>query len=277
MPKYLVCERNVYHYFEDYCNGLLKHGDLTLIKYQTDDEFSIDPNTQYYFCQSIPERFENTNANLNLINTEQLTTDKEHQIAVLNRLAQGVRVIDYDHYQSLSTESAIHSYLPYQFHESEDYQLQHWLQAPKIYDVAVCSLGSPRRQQIWSQLESRGLKLCSVVGWRDHRDRQIAQAKVLINIHYGDDYQIFEHFRCDRWILAGQLVVSESSLSDDLLDHKDLIILSNYDDLVDKVCDVIHDYSRELNQYKTQLRKRKTAIMNQRFERYKTLINTSKK
>ena len=70
--------------------------------------------------------------------------------------------------------------------------------------------------------------------------------------------------RCDRWVLSGLLVVSENSLSDELLDLKDCLIIEPYDNLVDKIIDVINNYDVYCQQYKNQLEKNKVNIINQR-------------
>jgi len=64
----------------------------------------------------------------------------------------------------------------------------------------------PAQQQA---LQARGVRAENVVGWGAERDCRIAQARVLVNVHYSERYRVFEHMRCDRWIFARMLVVSK--------------------------------------------------------------------
>ena len=78
--------------------------------------------------------------------------------------------------------------------------------------------------------------------WSTKRDFSISQAKLLLNIHFDDTYNIYEAIRCDRLSLSGMMVVSEDSLNIDLLDTKDLVYFEKYDKLADKVTDILKNY-----------------------------------
>ena len=38
---------------------------------------------------------------------------------------------------------------------------------------------------------------------------------MLVNIHYADDYGVFEAVRCNRWLAAGLPVLTEQGINDD--------------------------------------------------------------
>jgi len=90
---------------------------------------------------------------------------------------------------------------------------------PPLYDVGFCGhmyhSVNGRRQDVLQGLRDAGLSVLSVTDFGEERDKKLAQARVILNVHYADDYQIFEQARCDVWLRAGVPVVSETSLDDD--------------------------------------------------------------
>lgn len=49
----------------------------------------------------------------------------------------------------------------------------------------------------------------------EERDKRLAKCKILLNIHFDNDYQIFEQLRCFAWRDIGKIIVSENSLDND--------------------------------------------------------------
>jgi hypothetical protein len=84
------------------------------------------------------------------------------------------------------------------------------------YDIGFCGWMSKRRQVILDSLISKSYKviICDQV-WGIERDKKLAKCKVILNIHFAEDYQIFEQNRCEPWLQAGYTVVSENSLDND--------------------------------------------------------------
>jgi hypothetical protein len=273
-PIYLLCDRETYVYFEDYCQNLLPKIHTSIIIYHSanQDQLRIDNKNTYWFCNEIPYaiRDQIRSGKVNpttvlLINTEQLSKPKCRDL-IKDCFEQHIRVIDYDYHQSLMTQNSYHLYLPYQIGMKEWSQLRQYLQTvSKTADVAFCSVGkSARRQAIFDQLVKKGIKVIDVKGWGAERDRQLASAKILINIHYDVDYQIYEHMRCDRWLLAGQMVITEPSLSDSVNDVKDLLIIEPYDSIVTKVVDVLGHYDQNFKAFMATLKANQSNIINQR-------------
>lgn len=58
------------------------------------------------------------------------------------------------------------------------------------------------------------------------RDAVVASARVLVNIHGNDEQTMFETMRCDRWIAAGHVVVSEPSWADETSDFRRAYIIT---------------------------------------------------
>ena len=102
------------------------------------------------------------------------------------------------------------------------------------YDIGFCGCVSERRNKILMELKTRGKKINIVKLWGDERDKELAKCKIIINIHYADDYKIFESARCEPWLKLGIPVISEKSLDDD-----SRCIVSEYDSLVQTIIEYL--------------------------------------
>jgi hypothetical protein len=97
----------------------------------------------------------------------------------------------------------------------------------QTYDVGFSGAMSARRATVLVALQEAGLRVRNVPIFGRARDRALAQARCMLNIHFAEDYRIFESVRCDPWLSVGVPVVSETSLDDD-----DRCINVGYDKLV---------------------------------------------
>jgi hypothetical protein len=276
---YLVCNRSTFRYFEDYCDNLLRQIKRNLNNqyqfvgyklYDNENQITIEKSSKYLFCNVIPENIleyglKNFDfSNIYVINTEQLTR-KSYYDQIKRYLDLGIVVADYNQYQTSMCPSINHVYVPYQYDEVENsYLFAIVSKTPKIYDVAFCSGESTRRKAIYNELVKSGVKVLNVVGWKSQRDQEIAKAKILINIHYTNEYQIYENLRCDRWLFAGLMVVSEDSLSDETSDIKNLIIIEKYENLTKKICDILKNYDQYYNLQLDKVNLYKESIAKQR-------------
>ena len=270
-PKiYLVSHNDAYKAFEDYCQGLLLTlPNVSIIVFCDESEIPVTDD-RYFFLSYIPPKFykrylSGKHSQLHLINTEQ-STRPVWTLMLQHYSNHKIKIYDYDFYQAKTraeqTKEQI-CYLPYQISDKEDHYLTNLVkESPKYYNVAICSVNaSKRRANIFRLLQQQGIKVIDVSGWKESRDLLIAQSQILLNIHYDNDYQIFEHFRCDRWILTGMLTVSEKSLSDDLLDFKDLLIIENYDRLIEKIIEIVANYKHYQELYLKKLFSVKNQII----------------
>jgi hypothetical protein len=245
------------------------------------EQLELNINDFYIFCQSIPVEILNKpiHYKICLFNTEQLSIKTWYEKCmpdiVKSYLNLGIPVIDYDLYQSTILSNANHTYVPYQYYKKENKYLKNLVHSTaKIYDVAFCSVGkSKRRKDIYNELIKRKIKVIDVKGWKNDRDTQIAQAKILINIHFEDDYQVFEHLRCDRWAFAGQLIISEESESDELLDINKLIIIEKYDSIIDRIKEVLKNYNKYNSTFSAKLKLEKNKLINNRSKKYRDFLN----
>uniref|UniRef100_A0A6C0BLW7 Glycosyltransferase n=1 Tax=viral metagenome TaxID=1070528 RepID=A0A6C0BLW7_9ZZZZ len=312
-PIYLIAHRSAHRAFEDYYQNLSwvwrqKSKQVTIVIFE--DASEIPPpvlgDEIYFFLSYIPpvylQRWQawrsamavtatgakqpRLRPRIYLINTEQSTRP------IWNRMLhyycdQGIPIIDYDQYQTELIESwtkqtkklegcclcLLDPVSPLETRRLTALMLPQSTEKP--YQVAFCSVNrSKRRQRISQQLQQRGIRVLDVSGWNEARDQQIAQAQVLVNVHYDPQYQIFEHLRCDRWILSGMLVISESSASDDLLDCKNLLITAPYETLVTTIIDVIQNYPRYYEHYLACLEAQQVEILDARRKRCEQLIRS---
>lgn len=127
--------------------------------------------------------------------------------------------------------------LPYKENPEETIKLKNFMNVEKVTDVCFVGNTSPRRFAIINKLKSLVNIDCMyisdvIVG--DERDRRIGQSRILINIHMRDNWTIYESIRCERWRFAGMPIVSEESIT-----TPEGIITCKYDELVDKVLEVL--------------------------------------
>jgi hypothetical protein len=151
-------------------------------------------------------------------NTEQLSRTKELKgVLETIRKTNPVQVWDYSkaNIEILKEHGIVATFIPIITNEIQLNRLRSW-QTEALYDVGFCGSPSPRRQAIIDQLKAAGLRvhyLQNIHG--DARDQELAKCRVLINIHYGDDFKIFELARCEPWLQLGVPVISEQSYDDD--------------------------------------------------------------
>jgi beta-1,4-mannosyl-glycoprotein beta-1,4-N-acetylglucosaminyltransferase len=88
-----------------------------------------------------------------------------------------------------------------------------------IYDVGFCGHVCwnivCRRQVILNKLRDVGISVHFVTKYGLERDKELAKCRVMLNVHLGEEWKIFEQVRCDVWLRAGVPVISETSLDDD--------------------------------------------------------------
>jgi len=159
---------------------------------------------------------------VSFLNTEHFT-DKYVLGYVRRYIPDTVEVYDY----SMSNLEIFGrgKYLPYKITAEETLRLQKFLNVKKEYDVCITGTYSRRRKRIYYLLRRAGLNVLLIGGiigyagkvhpyaymFGDERDALIGKAKILVNIHLYNTFQIYEAIRCDRWHAAGMRVISERS------------------------------------------------------------------
>ncbi len=244
-----ICDKKIFHFFEDYINTFhhIFHVEIYLYTKEEwllpylDSTFVTHP--LIIFIQSIPsiiyhhiDTYIKKKYKIGLLNTEQLSR-KEYALKINSYHPQIYR-IDYSEINLLIVANELKKiYLPYQFHPREIIN--------PIKDKDVCMIyphQSQRRLAVVDALRSRGVAVDFISGFGISRDQQLFRYKILINLHYDDDYQILEELRCNRCIFNRMIVVSEKSLYDDIHMLKRHFLSVPYNEIVDKVVDVVRNY-----------------------------------
>ena len=242
-PILFICADKDWIYFEDYFSSVAKY--LPIIRYASIDEKPLSSDMIYLFALDIPQWVLSQRQHVSIVymNTEQLTKP-DREIQVSDYLSIGITVIDYDLYQSQwfhsHPNSKHHLYLPVL-----PTPLEKWVMQPKRFQVGICAiLASERRLRICQLLHQHGINIINIHRWGDERDCLLGQCQIIINIHYDEDYKIFEHLRCDRWLMSGAIVLSETSLNDDSLDVAPLLHFSSYENMLQTVVHMLQNYDK---------------------------------
>lgn len=229
---YYLCEMNGMNCFEDYINSL----DIVDVKifYSSEDNIKhLNFNENIYIVRYNTPEFILPNDNIFVLNTEQMTENDRYQ-RLVKHIKSGHQIIDYSltnlEILSLGNRGL---YLPYQNLKEENVKLNRYSEYHK-YQIAMIGEKSQRRMDIYNKLKDK-YDVLYVDGWDDIRDEQIGMCKILLNIHVNDNFQVFEHIRCDRWTFAGKLVISEYSMNMHNLDINNLVVWSHYDDIINIV------------------------------------------
>jgi hypothetical protein len=179
----------------------------------------------------------NNNNNVIILNTEQNTIKyykNQNQLLLDNNF----KMLDYSMVNiKLLNNTKNYKHFPYQFSCEID-KINYYLKTePKEYDFAFVGNLSPYRKMYLNTLALNKFKVKHIEGFLDERDRDIAKCRVLLNIHNDENYKIYEHLRCDRWEMAGHLILSEESLEQEKLSNK--IIFFNKNNFIDKVNEIL--------------------------------------
>lgn len=113
-------------------------------------------------------------------------------------------------------------------------------------DVFFSGAMSPRRERAIEALRSRGLGVTVVSNvYGAERDRLIARAKVVLNLHYHENTRVFEVPRVFYLLANGKAVVTERDAELDIeTDLLDAVVAAPYERLADACWDLVHDPQR---------------------------------
>jgi hypothetical protein len=239
MTIHFIVDDRIYLSIEDYLTFLVEKYSIEIVKWR-----SIDSQRRFnnvVLVQAIPPtRILHKILNIGwygLLNIEQLSRS-----SVLDRLERDIKrtdivikyLLDYSPANirlCSNFKNVTHIFLPFQF------PVIHQIVANKTENtVAFVGALSKRRAVILDELRKKGIVVHHIREWGIKRDMLISQNKVLLNIHYSDDYRIFESFRCVPWTFHPQVVVlSEESMFMDNEEGYGGIIWAPYDKLVTTV------------------------------------------
>jgi len=234
----VVCIGMPYPYFEDYIRWNLVGRNYTVIRdiremststWVFQGVFVINQAPRSYWSMAPPVPHY-------LINMEQCS-NKDHLSRLLKEMSGGrySRLIDYS--EANVRWSGIEETTVVRMKRNISPRVQG--DDSKEYDVAFVGLLNARRNHVLQSLVERGASVRHVRGWGRNRDKEISKARVLINIHYSENYLVFESIRCLPWMGREDIVViSEDSEPDGLTPW---VFTCAYDDLVQSTLDALSE------------------------------------
>lgn len=85
------------------------------------------------------------------------------------------------------------------------------------FDIGFCGwVHGDHRISLLHSIRSAGFSVDIIDNtYGEERDKRLALCKILLNIHFNENYKIFELYRCFPWLDIGKPVVSENSLDND--------------------------------------------------------------
>jgi hypothetical protein len=204
--------------------------------------FEFENSNNYIFIQNIPEHLINkvSFSNVYVFNTEQLS-DSYH-LNTLIKIVSNNKLINYIDYSNgnLKYGNALEFnkkfFFPYQINLSEILNIN------KNKDICLVGRFTDYRKNIVNLLKDKNIIVNLVSGFGRQRDSQLFQYKILLNIGQTNYFNIFESIRCDRCIYNKMIVISD--FKEDMDKHylKDYIIFEKYENIPDKVIDVLNNY-----------------------------------
>jgi hypothetical protein len=178
------------------------------------------------------------NGNFIFFNTEQLTRP-DVLTAVVNTIkSAGERMVEVWDYSQvnvdlLAKEGINARYVPVKVSPFyADWLVPTRKALKKKYDVGFCGILNKRRQDIIIELRKRG-KTVRIANdlFNRARDEELMKCRAFINIHFTEDYKVWESIRCEPLLYVGAPVVSENSL-----DNDPRCVNVPYEELVDAMC-----------------------------------------
>jgi hypothetical protein len=248
---YLCYSAELHNFITEYVKTFIDvfDGRPLIVDYDNSHNNYSDNNI-YIFIQQIPDvLLLNPIKYMYLINIEQTTVPK-YNYMINDIIEKKIKVIDYsiENIKILGNEIL---HLPYQYVDSDIDNLRNYInQSDKEYDIVIFGDLNPRRQYIYDELVKKDIRVLHLNNiWGVQQDIKISTAKILLNIHFDDTHKIYESLNYDKWTFANMLIISEESLYHNILDVNELIIFENYDNIINKIIDVLNNYSEHYIQF----------------------------
>ena len=203
MERVILCHKEDHKYVKDYIQSFA--GTDTIFLYDKDTEPLKD--NKHYFCVRRVPNWLPTECKISFLNTEQLVVPQKYAEYKMF-IKDGIEIFDYS--ESNIKLSGKGTFLPYREIPEETEKLKKFMDCPKKYDVVVIGTNSERRKKIVDELRCKFLRVDFITDlFEDERDKRIAQASMLLNLHFSDAYSEFETVRCNRWKYAKMPILTE--------------------------------------------------------------------
>lgn len=239
---YIFYNNQTVIYFIEYLKSIVKTPDFKLIKIKTEKKVlkfifkSNDNINKFIFLNNILTQlltYTSILKNCFIINFEQLT--RKSKLYHIKQFVGVINIIDY----SVANINLLNNkvcYLPYQPNFKEIYNYD------KINHIAMIDNLSPRRYHIVENIR-KFLPIDIIGDFGLERDNKLFKYKILVNVHYADDYIIFEQLRCTRCILNKIIVITEKSLFDNY-ELSPYMIEVDYNNITKTVINVFTNYEK---------------------------------
>lgn len=241
--NYIICNGGVYKYIEDYITPILHIINAKLLTNFNYHDFKYEDTNNYIFIQDIPSYLLcifDKKQNIYFLNIEQLSCKaKFDRHMLLYDNYQNINIIDYSYanltyYNNFKNNKYV---LPYQINYSEIYNTN------KQKDLCLIADCFPiNRQIIIDALKEKNITVDIISGFGKERDEELFKYKILLNISFQKDFNVFESIRCDRCVYNKMIVISDMKQNNEKHHLKDYVIFEEYENIPDKVVDVVNNY-----------------------------------
>ena len=223
----------------DYILSLKKYLVFAIINDNTDYIHIINnsPKDTFIFINQFFKVPITNQSNVYILNVEQLSI--QTNMDNIMSIPTNIKLIDYSlsNIEYLKQINRSYHYLPYQVNESEIFDY------PKIHDVVTIGWESQKRFNIRTQILQKNIKVNHVNGlFGNERDQLLFKHKILVNVHFKEEYQVFEEMRCNRCIFNKMIVITEKSVYNETNRLKKYMIECEYSEIPDMVEKVMNSY-----------------------------------
>jgi hypothetical protein len=233
----ILCQNDDLKFVVEYLNSMKEYLNYDLVLFKKKKIKKIKNLSEKYdvifFIKEFIDIFDlKDKKKIFLINMEQMTREFWR-----NKVLEMDNLIDYSmgNISLLKRENII--YFPYGVNKNEIYDIK------KEFDICmITNSQSNKRNNIFNEIKNRGGNIDLISLFGEERDKIVFKYKILINIHFDDDFQVYESLRCDRCIFNKMIVITEKSLDDNTILLKDKLVICNYEDIVDKALEIINNY-----------------------------------
>jgi hypothetical protein len=223
----------------DYISSLKKDLIFTRINEKTDYISLINnsPNDTFIFINQFFKVPITTQTNVYILNVEQLSI-QSNMDRIMN-IPANIKLIDYSfsNIEFFKQINRSYHYLPYQVNDSEIFDY------PKIRDVVSVGWESDYRFNVRTQLLQKNIQVNHINGlFGGERDQLLFKSKILVNVHYKEEYKVFEEMRCNRCIFNKMIVITEKSIYNEKNRLRKHMIECEYSEIPDMVEKVLNSY-----------------------------------
>jgi len=139
-------------------------------------------------------------------------------------------------------------------------------------------LRQPRRRLILDKIEALNTGHININNCflKNDLEELCKTTKILINVHQTDHHHTFEELRCLSAIQSGVIVISENVPLKNMIPYCDLIIWSEYDDIVPTLKTVLDNYDEYHNKIYGNINRVKDIFFNMNHRLKSDIINKLK-